>query len=138
MIKLLFICSYGQVRSVCGYNLFYTLYPTHYFGICDDPQIDYLDEWCTAADYIFVMSDGHVSYFEKYHPQYLSKIHNLNIEDLWGDCNSPELKEMLFHKVKRILPYDPRLDDFDYESVYVEQKTEYEMEDLCNFWELNK
>ncbi len=83
------------------------------------------------------MTDGHVSYFERYHPEYLPKIHNLNIDDIWGNCNAPQLKEMLFKKVKRFLNQfgiDERLDDFDYQSIHVKPIEEYVLSGLKEFW----
>jgi len=101
--KLLFVCSYGQVRSPTAVKM----YGGRYIGISDRYMEDKFREYCEWADIIYVFSETHVWFIEKYYPKFNSKVSNLNINDIYGkDC--PELRKRI---KKRMDKYEVNINE---------------------------
>lgn len=90
--KILFICSMGEVRSPTAVKLFGGTYLEKGLSGASPKTIRRL---CKEADTIFVFEEIHVWTFKKFYPEFILKVYNLGIEDLWGKQNHPKLIEQL-------------------------------------------
>lgn len=97
-MNLLFVCSYGQVRSVCGAYLFAKYHNTLYLGLSNRYTEKFIEEYSEWADKIIVFEDIHLWFYKKYYPQHLPKVECLYILDSFGDPNNPKLKEEIYKK----------------------------------------
>ena len=102
-MKLLFVCSYGQVRSVCGAYLFADYHDTKYLGLSSRYTEEYIEEYSEWADKIIVMEDIHLWYYCEYYPRFLSKVECVYIVDSYGDPNHSELKKEIYNRTVMIL-----------------------------------
>jgi predicted protein tyrosine phosphatase len=106
--NLLWICSYGQIRSVTACNI----YGGRYVGLHDryatEPRKkrkSKIIESCEWADMIFIFED-YKNYnketFEKYYPQFVDKVKILPIPDKYGEVNHPKLVEKIKKYINNI------------------------------------
>jgi predicted protein tyrosine phosphatase len=107
-MNLLFICSYGEIRSVTAANIYggrsiglhrrYTTIPT-------EVHKKKMEKLCKWADKIYIfedLKDYNKRTFEKYYPQFIDKVKILPIQDVYGEVNHPKLVE----KIKKYLRCD--------------------------------
>lgn len=110
-MKRLFICSYGQIRSVTAVNLFGGKSIGIHDRYCSDPsqfKETKMDRFCEWADEIYIFEDydrkirtPNTDYFLKYWPQFKHKIKfSLMIPDIYGEVNHPELIRKIQQKIK--------------------------------------
>ena len=123
MSNKLWICSYGQIRSVTAVNM----YGGEYIGIhdryCSDPsQIKgtKLERLCEAADEIYIFEDydrntrtPNTDYFLKHWSKFKDKIkQSLYIPDIYGEVNHPKLIEKIRDEIVDENPVRNRFNDF--------------------------
>lgn len=144
-MKLLFVCSYGQIRSVCGSYLFCNQYDVKYLGISNRYTDQYFEEYSEWADYIIVMEDIHIWYYNKFYPQFNSKLANIKVKDKYSDANNLYLKREIYYRVSDFLLKVDK--SFKYDKTYPSKIVVYNIktEDLddvgfflCRIEELQK
>ena len=103
--KLVWICSYGEIRSVTGKNIYGGVsFGLHdrYFTNPRQQRVNRIEVACKNADriYLFDDYDGYNSKtFKKVLPQFTDKLIVLDISDNYGEVNHPEL----IKKIKNIV-----------------------------------
>jgi predicted protein tyrosine phosphatase len=95
--NLVWICSYGEIRSVTGKNL----YGGVSFGLHDryftNPRahrVHRIENACKKAETIYVFNDYdgyNAKSFKKVLPQFVDKLIVLEIPDQYGEVDHPEL-----------------------------------------------
>jgi hypothetical protein len=100
----LWICAYGQIRSVTAAQL--------YGGIAQGLYNQYhektLPKWIDWADEIYIFNDiasnYNTEYFNKYYPNNEHKIkHTFQIRDMYGVVQHPELVQKIQKDLRGIL-----------------------------------
>lgn len=112
MINLLFICSYGQIRSPTAAKMF----GGKYLGInnrYDDNKfksfIEWADEIYIFEDYCSALQIHNTDYIKINYPNAKPKIkHIFHIPDKWGIIMNEDLQ---YEIVKEVLLYDLNLGD---------------------------
>jgi len=108
MSNLLFICSYGQVRSVTAVNMYGGRSAGLHDRYANEPskgkksKIEISCEW---ADRIFMFEDldnYNQKTFAKHYPQFTYKLKVLYIPDDYGVVDHPRLVERIKEAMKHV------------------------------------
>ena len=95
--KILFVCSFGQIRSVTSVKLFGGQFLEKGLSGASPKTIRRLSKW---ADKIYIYEKAHEWIYERYFPEFLSKLTNLHVDDIYPRAHDPTLITLLKEKYK--------------------------------------
>ena len=90
--KILFICSFGEIRSPAAANYFGGEYLVK--GISGSSS-KLIRRMCEKADKIYVFEAFHIWFLEREYPEFMHKVSSLNVEDIYPNRYDPELRKIL-------------------------------------------
>jgi len=98
-MKLLFACSFGQIRSVTAQALYGGKYIEDGLSGASPSLIRRLSAW---ADRIFIFEPAHEWSYHNYYIEFVSKLINLNIEDIYPRAHDPRLITIIQDKYRKV------------------------------------
>ncbi len=106
-INIVWICSYGEIRSVTGKNMYGGVsFGLHdrYFTNPRKQRVNRIEEACKTADVIYLFDDYdgcNSKTFKKVLPQFVDKLIVFDIPDNYGEVNHPKLIERIKEEIEK-------------------------------------
>jgi len=98
-MKLLFACSFGQIRSVTAQALYGGKIIEKGLSGASPKLIRRLSAW---ADRIYIFESAHEWIYHNYHIEFVSKLINLEIEDIYPRAHDPKLVALIQDKYRKV------------------------------------
>ena len=95
--NVLFVCSFGQVRSPAAVSLFGGIFLKKGLVGASSKTVSRLSK---EADRIYVFEGRHLWTYKRHFREFMNKIINLDIEDIYWKSTDPKLLELLRERMK--------------------------------------